>query len=234
MTRRTMSRAQIVSAAIDLLDEEGLDGLSMRRLGQRLGSAATSVYWHVQSKENLIALASDRIWSEISMLDPVRVGWRQAAVELARSTYALGVTHHWLIPAVPSCLAYGAGMARYQDHCYAIFEAAGFTRTDLDWAVNTLFTFVIGATYQDSTQTMMMKDGKNGKDDEKLQLRLQEAMTHANQIVAQFPRLQARTAEQARLNADPRAARTEALEFGLGVVLDGLSVRLGRILVPAE
>ncbi|RNG18247.1 TetR/AcrR family transcriptional regulator [Streptomyces botrytidirepellens] len=227
MTRRTMSRAQIVSAAIELLDEEGLDGLSMRRLGQRLGSAATSVYWHVQSKENLIALASDRIWGEISVLDPGEVGWRRAAVELARSTYGLGVTHHWLIPAIPSCLAYGAGMARCQDHSYAIFEAAGFTGVDLDWAVNTLFTFVIGAAYQDSSQAMLLK---SQKDSEKVQLQLQEAVVNANQIVAQFPRLQARVAEQAQLNADPRTARTDALEFGLGVVLDGMSVRLDRSL----
>lgn len=231
MTRRTMSQAQIVSAAIDLLDEEGLDGLSMRRLGQRLGSAATSVYWHVQSKENLIALASDRIWGETSMLDPEQVGWRRAAVELARSTYGLGVTHHWLIPAVPSCLAYGTGMARYQDHCYAIFEAAGFTGVNLDWAVNTLFTFVIGATYQDSTQAMLVK---SQNDSAKVKQRLQEAVVNANQIVAQFPRLQARAAEQVQLNADPRAARTEALEFGLGVILDGMSVRLGFVKLTAD
>ncbi|MEU8782561.1 TetR/AcrR family transcriptional regulator C-terminal domain-containing protein [Streptomyces sp. NPDC048637] len=222
MTRRTLSRAQIVSAAIELLDEEGLDGLSMRRLGQRLGSAATSVYWHVQSKENLIALASDQIWGEISVLDPDEVGWREAAVELARSMYGLGVTHHWLIPAIPSCLTYGIGMARYQDHSYAIFEAAGFTGVDLDWAVNTLFTFVVGAAYQDSAQAMVLR---SQKDSEEVQRRMQEAMANADQIVAQFPRLKARAAEQAQL---PRAARTEALEFGLGVVLDGMSVRLNR------
>src|SRR5947209_15413288 len=60
MPRDTLTREQIVSAAIDLLDAEGLEGLNMRALGQRLGSAATSVYWHVGSKDNLIALAADR------------------------------------------------------------------------------------------------------------------------------------------------------------------------------
>ncbi|KUF16409.1 TetR/AcrR family transcriptional regulator C-terminal domain-containing protein [Streptomyces silvensis] len=230
MTRRTLNQGHIVSAAIALLDEEGLDGLSMRRLGQSLGSAATSVYWHVQSKENLIALASDRIWGRISVLDPAEAGWRRAATELARSTYDLGVTHHWLIPAIPSCLAYGVGMARYQDHSYAIFEAAGFTGVDLDWAVNTLFTLVIGAAYQDSAQARLLKGRQDG---EAVRKRLQEAAASADQIVAQFPRLQARVADQARLNADPRTARTDAFEFGLGIVLDGMAVRLGRSLEPA-
>ena len=43
MPRDTLTREQIVKAAIDLLDTEGLDGLNMRALGKRLGSAATAV-----------------------------------------------------------------------------------------------------------------------------------------------------------------------------------------------
>ena len=50
MPRDTLTREQIVRAAIDLLDAEGLEGLNMRSLGTRLGSAATAVYWHVGSK----------------------------------------------------------------------------------------------------------------------------------------------------------------------------------------
>ena len=60
MPRDTLTRGQIVQAAIELLDAEGLEGLNMRALGQRLGSSATAVYWHVGSKENLIALAMER------------------------------------------------------------------------------------------------------------------------------------------------------------------------------
>src|SRR5438105_244966 len=79
MPRDTLTRGQIVNAAIDLLDADGLEGLNMRALGQRLGSAATAVYWHVGSKDNLIALAADEVWSEIARPDPAVVGWRAAA-----------------------------------------------------------------------------------------------------------------------------------------------------------
>lgn len=230
MARETLDRSQIVSAAIELLDEEGLDGLSMRRLGQRLDSAATSMYWHVQSKENLIALASDQVWGEIPLLDPDEVGWREAAIQLARSTYELGVAHHWLMPAITNALAYGNGMARHQDHSYAIFEAAGFIGTDLDWAVNTLFNFVLGATYQDSQIALLGKSRQEGED---MPQRLREALVKADQIVAQFPRLRARAEEQRKANTDPHAAKSvlevkpiEALEFGLSVILDGLAARL--------
>jgi hypothetical protein len=56
MARETLSRDQIVTAALGLLDAEGLEGMNMRALGQRLDSAATAVYWHVGSRQSLIAL----------------------------------------------------------------------------------------------------------------------------------------------------------------------------------
>ena len=80
MPRETLTREHIVTVAIDLLDAEGLEGLNMRALGRRLDSAATAVYWHVGSKDNLIALAGDQVWSEITLPDLDLVDWRTAAV----------------------------------------------------------------------------------------------------------------------------------------------------------
>jgi len=76
MPRDTLTREQIVKAAIDLLDTEGLEGLNMRALGKRLDSAATAVYWHVGSKDNLIALAADQAWNEIVLPDLTAINWR--------------------------------------------------------------------------------------------------------------------------------------------------------------
>jgi hypothetical protein len=57
--------------------------------------------------------------------------------------------------------------------------------------------------------------------------RLRDAAAEADQIVAQFPRLQARAQAQQEAGTDPHTAQTDAFEFGLEVVLDGLSARLG-------
>ena len=99
MPRETLTREHIVSVSIDLLDAEGLEGLNMRALGRRLDSAATAVYWHVGSKDNLIALAGDQVWSEITLPDLDLAGWRTAAVAMATSVHAM------LIP--PSLAAAG-------------------------------------------------------------------------------------------------------------------------------
>src|SRR5215468_1594535 len=104
MPRDTLTRERIVQAAIDLLDAEGLEGLNMRALGQRLGSAATAVYWHVGSKENLVALAGDQAWHEVARPDPAEHGWRAAATLMATDLHAMLLRHPWLLQAFGSFL----------------------------------------------------------------------------------------------------------------------------------
>lgn len=128
MPRDTLTREQILTTAIALLDTEGLEGLNMRALGQRLGSAATAVYWHVGSKDNLIALASDQLWQEITLPDPDLVDWRTAATTMATDLHAMLTRHPWLLQAFGSFLMFGPGKARHDDHLLAIYEAAGFMR----------------------------------------------------------------------------------------------------------
>src|SRR5947209_7460629 len=99
MPRDTLTREQIVSAAIDLLDTDGLEGLNMRALGRRLGSAATAVYWHVGSKDNLIALAGDLVWTEITLPDLTAVDWRTAATSMATDVRTMLTRHSWLVQA---------------------------------------------------------------------------------------------------------------------------------------
>src|SRR6266566_208374 len=111
MPRDTLNREQVVNAAIDLLDSEGLEGLNMRALGKRLGSAATAVYWHVGSKDNLIALAGDQVWSEIELPDLTAVGWRTAAMNMAIDLHAMLTRHLWLVQTFGSYPALGPAAA---------------------------------------------------------------------------------------------------------------------------
>ncbi|MDT9693051.1 TetR/AcrR family transcriptional regulator C-terminal domain-containing protein [Streptomyces sp. P9(2023)] len=224
MARETLSKDQIVRAAVELLDSEGIDGLSMRRLGKRLGSAATAMYWHVASKESLVVLAADAVWGELKFPDPAEVGWRAAARALVHDTYALGKRHPWLVPAISSHFVYGHGMARFQDHSYAIYEAAGFKGWELDWAVNSAFTFVTGTLLVDATEaTLATAQVPRGKGDE-----AKPALSVADWaygIASQYPRLLARIEEQR--GTDPAAMTSEKFEFGVEAILDGLEARLG-------
>lgn len=63
--RRALDRPRIVGAALALLDEVGLDALTMRALAERLGVKAASLYRHVRDKGELLALLADEISGEI-------------------------------------------------------------------------------------------------------------------------------------------------------------------------
>jgi TetR/AcrR family tetracycline transcriptional repressor len=61
VTRTPVSREAIVSAALELLAEAGLDGVSFRRIATRLGVSAPTLYWHVDSKRQLMDLMAEEL-----------------------------------------------------------------------------------------------------------------------------------------------------------------------------
>ncbi|MGH2603105.1 MAG: TetR family transcriptional regulator, partial [Dehalococcoidia bacterium] len=81
-TREPLDRGRLIRAALALLDEVGLDGLSMRRLAERLDVKAASLYWHVQSKEELLDLLADAISGEVPA-PPPDLPWRPRLEALA-------------------------------------------------------------------------------------------------------------------------------------------------------
>ena len=81
---------------METLDAEGLAGLSMRKLAAKLGSGATSLYWHVPTKDDLIDLLIDEVWGEIDVPDPGLAGWRSGALLFAHSLRSVVLRHPWL------------------------------------------------------------------------------------------------------------------------------------------
>lgn len=222
MPRDTLTRDQIVRAAIELLDDEGLEGLNMRSLGNRLGSAATAVYWHVKSKDNLVVLAGDEVWGEIELPDLSEVGWREAATTMAEGARAMVSRHLWLVPAMGTHLIYGPGKARHDDHCLAVYEAAGFKGTDADWAMNTVFVYVLGRALGEAAELAWSRRIRRNGDDQEEEL--QTTIARVTEIAMQFPRLRARAEEWNEAAAEDPVDRS--FEFGLQTILDGLETQL--------
>jgi len=80
--RRPLDQEQVVRAAITLLDEVGLDDLTMRRLAERLGVKAAALYRHVRNKEELLSLLGDEISGEIPLPAPTGK-WQDRLTEMA-------------------------------------------------------------------------------------------------------------------------------------------------------
>jgi AcrR family transcriptional regulator len=221
VTSDTLTRERIVAAAVELLDREGLEGLNMRALGERLGSVATAVYWHVGSKGDLIALAGDEVWSEIGLPDLAKVEWRQAATSMATGLHEMLLRHPWLVNAIGSFPVYGPAKARYNDHCIAIYEAAGFSPGRAEQAAASVFTFVLGnALGLSAAATQKRRLRRKGGKAEK---HMRETMAKAREVAKRFPLL-SRGADTPA--GEYLAAPERTFEFGLSALLAGLEVHL--------
>ncbi|MEV4115501.1 TetR/AcrR family transcriptional regulator [Nonomuraea sp. NPDC049695] len=224
MPRDTLTREQIVRAAVAVLDAEGVDGLNMRRLGAQLGAAATAMYWHVKSKDDLVVLAADHVWDEIRLPDPDEVGWRAAAAALASGAHDMLGRHFWMVTAMSTHLIHGPNKARYDDRCLAVYEAAGFGGRDADQASATVLMYVIGAAQGEAAELAWRARLRRAGADEEQQLR--ETLERIGEIAQRYPRLRARSMPS--VEETPALPDEATFEFGLRTILDGLEARLAN------
>ncbi|WP_280444949.1 TetR/AcrR family transcriptional regulator [Nocardia brasiliensis] len=222
MPRETLTREQILRAAVEVLDAEGVAGLNIRRLGTQLGVASTAMYYYVKSKDELVTLAADLVWHEIELPDPDKTEWRSAAAMLAREVFGMIDRHFWLMPAMSTHLIHGPGKVRFDECSLGVFESAGFRGRDADRAAATVLMFVIGAAQgsaaERASQARLRQEGAEGT-------RLRDILTYISESAAQFPRLRSRMDSSASGSIETISG-DEGFEFGLHTVLDGLQSRL--------
>ena len=93
-SRAPLTRERVLEAAIELADEGGIEGVSMRRLGQELGVEAMSLYNHVANKDDLLDAITDLVLSEIEL--PSSGGdWKAAVRQSAISAHEILRRHRW-------------------------------------------------------------------------------------------------------------------------------------------
>lgn len=217
-----LSREQIVAAALTLLDEEGVEALSMRRLGAKLNAGATSLYWHVANKEELLALVVDQVFGEVEPPDPDDpAGWRTAAMLCGHSVRAMMLRHTWLGPLMSdSGYAYGGPtMMRLSEAMLALFENAGAAPRVAEGATQALFGYVMGIATAEAARLRML--GRAGQSEQEWMAR---AYVDVRKIAEPYPRLVDLYARHR--DEDPRLTRDKSFQYGLDLVLDGVAARL--------
>ena len=89
-----MSLDLIIDAALGVIDAEGLDALTMRRVSEELGTGPASLYAHVANKDELLAAAFDRVTGEIPIpAEPDARRWQEQLAELFRSAREVYTRH---------------------------------------------------------------------------------------------------------------------------------------------
>jgi AcrR family transcriptional regulator len=99
--RRTpLSRQRVVAAALDYVDEHGLDNLTMHNLATQLAVGDMSLYNHVRNKDDLLAGISDLVWAEVAVAVPPDASDADWLRALGRAIRLTGQRHRKAIPAV--------------------------------------------------------------------------------------------------------------------------------------
>ncbi|WP_250294436.1 TetR/AcrR family transcriptional regulator [Streptomyces atroolivaceus] len=220
--REQLTREQIVAAAVELLDAEGIEALSMRKLGTRLNAAATSLYRHVANKDELIELVVDDVFAELQVQAACdRAQWRAAVTQTANHLRAMALRHPWIAPELGQVglVHIGPNAMRMSSGLLAQFEAAGFPAGEKDRAVGTLTAYVIGIATSEAAYLSLI--ARSGKTEQEWVAGLRPAFDAASQA---HPPL--REQSSARKDVHPQQIRDDDFAYGLERVLDGLTARL--------
>ena len=96
-----LTRQRILQAALKILDEQGLSGLSMRKLASTLDVEAMSLYNHVKDKRDLLNGLADLVLSQIDLPDPLQP-WNQRLEAIAHLLYGALIRHPGLVVVLAS------------------------------------------------------------------------------------------------------------------------------------
>jgi AcrR family transcriptional regulator len=219
--RETLSREQIVATAMKLLDAEGLTGLSMRKLAAKLDAGATSLYWHVPTKDDLIDLLIDEVWGEIDVPEPELAGWRSGALLFGHSLRSAVLRHPWLPEVMYTRPSIGPKAMGMGARGMVLFGAAGFSEREVDLAMGSVMSYALGtAGAEVATREMHRRSGQSEQE------WVAELLEQAQSAAGEYPEMQASVRRRTATDLD--TALTETFVYGLDALLDGLQARVKK------
>jgi AcrR family transcriptional regulator len=142
-----LTKAAIVQEALDLLDETGMDGLTVRALAARLQVAAPALYWHFASKRALLDEMATAVWRRVGAVMaalPADIPWREVLVTYAGTVRAELLGHRDGAKAFSGATLTDAAVVRRQEHTLATLTRQGFTLPDAVRALLLVHDFSIG------------------------------------------------------------------------------------------
>ncbi|QBS44833.1 TetR/AcrR family transcriptional regulator [Nocardia sp. CS682] len=148
--RPALDRARIVSAALTLLDEDSVPGLTMRKLADRLGVPPMTLYGYVANKDDLLEYALDAVFAETSAAVDAAAGWRTTLEGIGIRTFEALLRHHWAAALVGTAPPMGPAAVAQFGTILEVLESAGFRDERLEAATTGFYYYVLGAALAES------------------------------------------------------------------------------------
>jgi len=157
-----LTKAAIVQAAFDLLDEAGMDGLTVRALASRLGVKAPALYWHVPSKQALLDEMATQVWRQIGdrmAALPPDLPWRDMMATYAVTLRRELLGHRDGAKAFTGTTLTDPAVIRRQESTFASLVRQGFSLRTAARSLLLLHYFAIGACVEEQATAQAITAG---------------------------------------------------------------------------
>ncbi len=165
--RPPLSRQRVAEAALTLIDDQGLDGLSMRKLGAALGVEAMSLYNHVSSKDDLLHAVTDELYVMIlAAYGQPEGGWKEQARQMADCYVRVAEEHPNAIPLLVERPIETPGGQEFMSRVVSIFDDVTDDMRLGALAFSVASSWVIGTLVQENNMVHQLAAGGISVDDE--------------------------------------------------------------------
>jgi AcrR family transcriptional regulator len=205
-SRSPLTKDRVLKAALRLADKDGIESLSMRKLGQELGVEAMSLYNHVANKDEVLDGIVEAVVREVE-LPPDGTDWKEALRQHAISTHESLMRHSWAA-SLWWRRAEGPDRIGMAEFMLRNLRQAGFSEDLTYHGYHVLVGHILGFTLQAQSFPIETKE----------ELQEMAAKFLEDFAVDDYPYL----AEHIRQHVEPGVSDERAFEFGLDLILDGL------------
>ena len=210
--REPITRDIIVEAAIGVLDKVGMDGLSMRRVAEQLGTGAASLYWHVRNKEELFQLIFERVSAEVSLPAPDPSRWKEQLKELGLQMKQALSKHRDVARLSLGRVPVGPQMALFAEWLFSLLQPVGIPDRAISY-LGDIASLYVGAYCFEESLGISSPTGEEMGPAQIVQL----MRDYWNSLPPErFPRTLAALDLLFEYNPEER------FEFGLDLLIDGL------------
>ena len=207
-SRAPLTRERVLKAAVSLADRDGIESLSMRQLGEKLGVEAMSLYNHVRDKEDILDGMVDVVFGEIDQ-PASATDWRTAMRQRAISAHRVLLRHPWAIGLMESRRQPGRATLQHHDAVLRSLRTAGFSVEMAAHAYSVLDGYIYGFTLTELTLPF-----RNSKGAAKVAGNILQGVGPEA-----YPYLIEMAVERAM---KPGYSYGDEFEFGLDLILDGI------------
>ena len=204
-----LSKEKVIDAALDLADEAGVTSLTMRKLADKLGVEAMSIYYHVANKNEILDAILDAIFSEIELPSPDDTDWKSAMRNRAMSAREVVLKHKWDVALMESRPNPGPATMHHHNAVLGALRTNGFSLPLAAHAFSVIDSYVYGFVMQEEALPFETEE---------------ELKAVADGIMAQFPIDDFPHLGEMIVDHALKAGYSykKEFEFGLDLILNGL------------